>query len=1212
MTAPVYDRATGRLYALSSTLQSEVTGYWSGYLTSADAAFGDQASLAQIWADQGGVYLFLAETPADPAAFATALIALLPQLSPQGWLRFAWIANPNDSAFAWQLLGLDATAVGAASGPWRVVRDMVQPLSNYALSIRGGTTLSLATTTGAEGVTLTGALAFVAPEAVYPAADAAGSLPLQGRHLGCIGFSISLSHGGTASDDMERLGVMFRYGLADAASPVGAVLTVDMPLFRQRDTTAIPLAMQFDPLNPLLPARTALDFFPANSAPPAFTYAQRTNVGHGMLATPKSATASLPGARLAFGRTPLFHAAEAVGASFIHHLTPDGLFALAPDPDETAGTDPVRLILGASGAEYVKLPAGGGQLLFQAASAAYVPPAAPDSSPGAVERVLLTGLGTTGYAAPLPDNSGDPGLTYYAQPLQAPLFEVAGAPAGFLSFLEMPAAQLPGFGAEHTPPPALMPIGVYSRIAPESIDNAALIENAALAPRRRQIVGLPTVPSSDPAQTAEIAQPMAVTPKGLAALLSQDKLSWAGVLFAYMPNSVHTRVALTAVSAPLQAALQSNQLFMVVSNVATFMSGSSVAYQLTADNALPQMKSRGVPDNVAVAVKAVLAAQQPPYPVFSTETAFDAVVATAAGTWLPQVQAAAGLLRADIEGWNFQLSPRSWRTDSTSPTLMLFKYCDRAITELATDPAAWAWSEAARDGGGSLTPTLAVLNGILAVARLRSADPSAAPDDPYALFYREVADNPQWNGVLFLNAPVDFLQMPQPLQFLAAGVDAAKFYAHHIGFSVTPYNADSSALVLGQTAAFGLIDYNDPQDLVASTTIPLGFKTLQMRIRFANARIATFSAQVELMVNRLFGSWLTKTLQARGNNLILDGSYQRVGGAPSYSFALIGDNLFQTNGAALIGVDVRNVRLETSSTPVDGQLTARFVLSGRLSFVAIPGFDLFSYGPSGDTPGYLAFSGLAVTMAFPLSDPLQQSFSVAESAIAFDTSSTASVARPSSLAENFPLQLLQLVGSPNLADPGEPPKGATPGDMGFTSIGAPFDQTPLEPPWYGLAFNLDLGTLGALSGAIGLKITLLAAWMQGAPGTETPPAFLGLKLGISNALNGSLPLQGVLKLGFRSFQFETYETDEGTLAYLLRMRRFALSVLIWSFPPGNADLLLFGAPGAPKTALGWYAAYTPEDAKKKKDALGGRTASSPSLPSGGIRQLSGRRTPPVA
>src|ERR1051326_5848428 len=166
MPAPVYERATGRLYALSSTSQSGVAGYWSGYLTSAGAGFGDQATLAQVWADRGGVYLFLAETPTDPAAFAAALIAILPQLSPQGWLRFAWIANPNEAASAWQVLGLDATPVGAASGPWRVVRDMVQSLSDYALSVLGGTTLDLTTAADAEGVTLTGALAFVAPGAV--------------------------------------------------------------------------------------------------------------------------------------------------------------------------------------------------------------------------------------------------------------------------------------------------------------------------------------------------------------------------------------------------------------------------------------------------------------------------------------------------------------------------------------------------------------------------------------------------------------------------------------------------------------------------------------------------------------------------------------------------------------------------------------------------------------------------------------------------------------------------------------------------------------------------------------------------------------------------------------------------------------------------------------------------------------------------------------
>src|ERR1043166_864784 len=410
MPAPVYDRVTGRLYALSSTSQSRVAGYWSGYLTSAGAAFGDQANLTQVWADQGGVYLFLAKTPTDPAAFAAALIEILPQLSPQGWLRFAWIANPNDAASAWQVVGLDATPVDAASGPWRVVRDMVRSLFEYARWIYGGTILELAAAAGGGGVTLAGSLEFGAPGAVYPAQGVPGTLPLQGGHLGSIGFSISLTNGGAAPDDMERLGVMFRYGLADPTSPVGAVIAVDMPLLRQRNATAIALAVNFDPLNPLLPARTALDFFPANSNPPALLYAQKTNAGHGMLATPKPAAGSLPGARFAFGRTPLFHVDDPLSASFIYHLTPDGLFALAPAPDTQSGSEPDRLILGASGAEYVKLPPGGGHILFQAANAAYVPPVPPDAKPGDIERVLLTGLGTTGYAAPLPDKSSDPGL----------------------------------------------------------------------------------------------------------------------------------------------------------------------------------------------------------------------------------------------------------------------------------------------------------------------------------------------------------------------------------------------------------------------------------------------------------------------------------------------------------------------------------------------------------------------------------------------------------------------------------------------------------------------------------------------------------------------------------------------------------------------------------------------------------------------------------
>lgn len=1235
MSIPFYNQVISRLYALSSSTDSGVSGYWAGYLTSPAAAFGEQASLMQVWSDAGGVYLFLKETPTDAGLFAAGLEGILPQLSPTGWLRFIWIFNPNDTPAYWQTQLLDALPVAEASGSWSVIRDARFYLGSYAVAINGGTSLDLSETAGAEGVLLAAKpINLVSPDGLYPAQDGEGAIPFAGHAIGSVTFGISLDNGAGTADDMERLGIMFRYGAENPDSPVGAVRTIDMPLLKQKDATVISLIVSYDPLHPLDADRSNLSFFPASSSPSALDCAMVTNLGYATLLTPLDAAKPLWGARFAFCRTPLFNTDSDIGASYDYHLTPDGAFQLTClTPEQvtagflvnTGSAIADRLMLGISGAEYVALPAASGMIvLFSAGKPAYAPSPVRENTLMKTERSLLSNLATTGYLAILPAHSGDTGLSYYAQPLQAPLYNAAGTlGAGFLEFLEMPAATLPSYQPSDSVPPVVMPVGVYSRITTAAIDAARLLESAALAPARRAVIGLP---SGDPVALVGLDtlqdMPMAVTPQGLVALLSEDKQQWAGVLIANMLESAHQRLTLTAVQPVLQSALQSNQLFFVVSNVDTFMQGSSVSYQLTAENALRLMANTGVPEAVAINVKNALAALQPPYPLFPTEPPFNAAVSAAAGDSLAQVQAAAGLLQADIDGWNFQLSPRAWRKDENTPTLMVFKYCNRSLADLASDPASWGWKEAAMDSAGSINPTLTVLNGILAAAGLRAIDPDIPETDAYVRFYREVADNPLWNGVIFFNAPVDFTQMPQPLQFMAAGVDTAKFYAHHIGFSVTPFSSGGNAVDLGQTAAFGLIDYNDPEDLVASTTIPFGFKTLQMRVMFTNARLADFSAQVELMVNRLFGSWLMKNQQSRGNNLILDGSYQRLGGLPSYSFALMGENLFLTENAALLSVEVTNARLETSSTAEDGQLTSRFVLSGRLRFVLIESFDLFSYGPDADEDGYIRFDGLAIAVSFPLATPSDQSFTIAEAAIAFDTSTGNSKARKTSLVENFPLQLLQLVASPNIAAEGELPKGQSPADLGFTSISAPLDQTPMTAPWYGLAFNLDLGTLGALSGAVGLKVTLLAAWMQGVPQGEIPPAFLGLKLADSKAIGGSLPLQGVLKLGFRSFQFETYQAPDPlqpgktVLAYLLRMRRFALSVLVWSFPPGNADLLLFGAPGNPKASLGWYAAYSKEEEAKKADRETGRIAaeaqSPPLLPDKQARRRkSGRRTPPI-
>lgn len=1222
MAIPVFNQLDGRLYSLSSGGDANLPGYWAGYLCSAAANFGAQASLQQAWADVGGVFLFLNAAPDSAGAFAAGLIGLLPSLSPRGWVRWLWLANPNDPPPYWQTQPLDALPVADPAAAWRVVRDARFGVGAYAVAIAGGAELDLVTASGGEGVRISAAeISFVAPDGVYPAEGGDGRLPFAGTGVGGLAFGIGLGHGGQVPDDMDRLGVMLRYGLEDPASLVGATGIIDMPLLRQTDATAIPLQIAYDPLNPLNGERTHAGFFPAATPPPALSCALLTNLGYATLLTPVNASPPLWPARLVFGRTPLFLAESEVGASFDYHLTPDGAFQLAAMAPTGQGGDPVpaagRLMLGASGAEYVGLPpaSDASLIFFQGGGAAYVPTPSSDNPTGQPERVLLRDLGTTAYAAFLPGAAGGAGLTYYAQPSQAPLFEAGDlAAAGFLSFHEMPTATLPTYQGGDSAPPAVMPVGAYSRIASAAIEPARLIEASALAPARRQIIGV-TAPPPAPHQASPLDDvPMAVTPQGLVALLSQDRRAWAGVLLANLPRSTPPQLALTAVGPDLQAALQSNQLFFVVSNVDTLMAQSSVAYQLTAANAVPLMRSAGVPLEVAAQVDRALAACQPPYPVFPNEAAFDAAIGAAAGDWLPQVQSVAGLLKANMEGWNFQLSPRAWRHAPNPPTLMIFKFSDRPLTELAADPAAWGWKEAAMDGHGSLAPTVQALNDALKAIQVRANTPDIPANDPYLRFYLDVARNPLWNGVLFLNAPVEFSQMPEALRFLAAGVDTTRFYAHHVGFSVTPYSPTDDGIALGQTAAFALIDYRDPEDLVAAVPPqPFGFKTLQLRVSFANAAVADFSAQVELMVNHLFGSQVQKQDASRGNNLILDGSYQRVGGAPSYSFVLQGANLYQTQNSALQSVQVEGTRLETSSTAaLDGSLTARFILSGKLRFALIEGFDLFSYGPDPDTgaDGYLSFDGLAIGMSFPLADPAQQSFAIAESALSFDTSPAGAVPRPNALANNFPLQLLQLVASPNVATEGRLPQGQSPSDLGFTSISAPLDQTPMESPWYGLSFNLDFGTLGALTGAIGLKVTLLAAWMQGPPQGDSPPVFLGLQLAGSKAFGGSLPLQGVLKLGFRSFQFETYLNDRQQPAYLLRMRRFALSVLAWSFPPGNADILLFGAPGRPKSALGWYAAYAKDAQSKKEASLALKAGPSPARDQ--VRRLkAGRRTPPV-
>jgi hypothetical protein len=1168
------------LYKLSSSGEAAAPGFWAGY-RSGGTGWGSTATLRQAWEDRGA-FVFLGAEPADWPTFSRQLEDVLSRISPAGLVRAIWIAEPKLAEGNWQLATLETSATGSGSTiAWTVARAATFAAGEYAVEVEAGTPLKEAGS-GRWGIAL-GGLTYAGPQAGFAAAAGSAWLPLAGPQLGCWRAKLTLPAGG--GDGLGQLGTMICFAAPRRdGKPGDAIEALEMPVLAQ-GAAALDLYASFDWLSPLAPERTRFGFFAddgSGATPSRLRSTLRTSRGYSTELGPRAYGAPLRAARLVLCQTPAVVEEDPRTSSRRFHLAPDGAFDLTVASPSNTGTDArQRLMFGLSGLEYALLPtvsSGPAAIAhFSAGMNAFAPgaaPAAPEREPGAAEA--LTDRATTAHLAVLPPASGEAGLAYYAQPRQAPLFaaEAEDATHGFLDYLEIPAGQLPGWSAGSGSAPAPLPAAPLAGVSPGDGALARRIEAAALAPARRQEIG--TAPAG--LGTALANGTMAVTPQGLLVEAGTDKIE--RIAIAALPSlgtgsSALSQVSLTGIGPKLRAAIQANELFFVVGDPDAYMADSSVLYLLDAVG-LTVLQGLGMSATMLEELRVAVTASGGSTPkLFATEAKFDEAVTGIVGKqWLEPVRRLAGFLRPVLSDWTFQLSPRSWRRGE-APTIMLFKFCNRSLVDLIEDGAAWGWP-----GMPKAAATQKELQRIVSEARKareREENKEAPADDPYAAFYREVLANPEWNGVLFLNAPISISELPPELQFLAAGIDADRFYAHHIGFAATPVAVESGAIAIRRTAAFALVDYQDPDDLVLSPTAPnpeFNFKTLRLTARFANAALVDFQARAELMVNRLLAAPLTKLEPTHGNNLPLTGSSQRQGGKLSYAFALEGEHRYATDRTVLESVEVDTVQmLTTAAAPGSGQVGATFVLGGYLRFVDGTSFDPFCYGAPAADPkpeegdGRLRFDNLGIEMRFPLGQGEIKEFSVALSGTRFDTDR--SHARRRSLIHNFPVSLSGLASSSTQA----------PQDVGFGSISAPLEQSPLSPPWYGLTYTLDLGTLGALSGSTPLSLTLLAAWGAGdAPGSR--PAYLGLVL--PEGLQWSL--QSVIKLGFRSIQFTTSENKaDASLAYLLRLRRFALTLLGIALPPGNLDITLFGDSKHPESrTVGWYAAYEDEASEQAR------------------------------
>ena len=499
-----------------------------------------------------------------------------------------------------------------------------------------------------------------------------------------------------------------------------------------------------------------------------------------------------------------------------------------------------------------------------------------------------------------------------------------------------------------------------------------------------------------------------------------------------------------------------------------------------------------------------------------------------------------------IANYQFALDPQQWRQHGT---VMLVKNSRKSLGELIADPNTWVL-------GAQFNSSIAATQAQLIQIANQAHQAAQAGDDYFAAFDAMLTD-PAWNGILFLNAFVPLDGLPPELAGLAAGIDPSKFMAHHVGINQTPLAADLSQQ---DSSLFGLISYADSRPLA---TNGYDFAVRTLKIRFANSAIAAFTSQIGLAVGELFGAAVTR--QPPGGNSIeldLDGFYQKHGDTGSYVFSEATPATFAASGdPVLSAVQVTKAQFATQTTPAQSTtVQAVFSFWGTLAFENLPvgsaatggqsTLDLFSYDS-------LAYSGMKLWMSFPSSDPATLSFSFDPSQMAFDLAS--STARADSLASHFPVTATGILVSD---------ASKTPGDYGLLPVDTDLDTTPVAPTWFGLSFDLNLGTLGALADSVGLVASLVLAWAPGQPGL---PVFVGLKLPGATGATNELTVEGVLKLTM----FAVTLAYDGT-AFLLTFNGIALSLFGKSLPPGASfDIFIFGDPdpAAGANSLGWYGAY---------------------------------------
>ena len=194
------------------------------------------------------------------------------------------------------------------------------------------------------------------------------------------------------------------------------------------------------------------------------------------------------------------------------------------------------------------------------------------------------------------------------------------------------------------------------------------------------------------------------------------------------------------------------------------------------------------------------------------------------------------------------------------------------------------------------------------------------------------------------------------------------------------------------------------------------------------------------------------------------------------------------------------------------------------------------------------------------------------------------ILRENSLVRRFPMKLQKFYESQSGTDPKKDGYVPVKTDLEATDLGKALYA---GKPFFGLDFTLNLGTLGEFASNAGITVGLLLAWSPkpSAQKDSTNRINVFLKFpGISGAATDIGSLQGVVKLGASTYELKA--PGENRPNWALMLNGIALRILGIGFPLDEKlrpNLHIFGPPSKqarqePETSLGWYAVY-PSKAK---------------------------------